>query len=87
MVQAQISSPMSFGDFLAWYPDDGRRYELIEGAVVEMLPTGPHEDVSGFLVAEFNFEIRRNTLPYSIPHTCLVKPSRKDQATCQMWLS
>ena len=55
MVQAQISSPMSFGDFLAWYPDDGRRYELIDGAVVEMLPTGPHEDVSGFLVAEFNF--------------------------------
>ena len=74
MVQARVASPMSFEAFLEWYPDDGRRYELIEGVVVEMLPTGPHEDIGGFLSAEFNFEIRRNKLPYSIPRTCLVKP-------------
>lgn len=73
MVQARVPNPMSFEAFLEWYPDDGRRYELIEGVVVEVLPTGPHEDVSGFLSAEFNFEIRRNKLPYSIPRTCLVK--------------
>ncbi|MGR3275341.1 Uma2 family endonuclease [Acaryochloris marina NIES-2412] len=65
---------MNFGAFLEWYPDDGRRYELIERVVVERLPTGPYEDVSGFLSAEFNFEIRRNQLPYPIPRTCLVKP-------------
>ncbi|EKV02250.1 hypothetical protein Lepto7375DRAFT_4473 [Leptolyngbya sp. PCC 7375] len=74
MVQGRVASPMSFEAFLEWYPDDGRRYELIEGVVVEMLPTGPHEDIGGFLSAEFNFEIRRNKLPYSIPRTCLVKP-------------
>ncbi len=74
MVQARVDSPMSFEAFLEWYPSDGRRYELIEGVVVEMLPTGPHKDISGFLSAEFNFEIRRNQLPYSIPRTCLVKP-------------
>lgn len=74
MVQVRVASPMSFEAFLEWYPDDGRRYELIEGVVVEMLPTGPHEDIGGFLTAEFNFEIRRNNLPYSIPRTCLVKP-------------
>ncbi|WP_235071000.1 Uma2 family endonuclease [Leptolyngbya sp. Heron Island J] len=74
MVQARVTSPMNFEAFLEWYPDDGRRYELIEGVVVEMLPTGPHEDIGGFLSAEFNFEIRRNNLPYSIPRTCLVKP-------------
>lgn len=43
MQQAQIVRPMSFEAFLEWYPDNGRRYELIEGCVVEMLPTGPHE--------------------------------------------
>lgn len=74
MVQAQVEKPISFETFLAWYPEDGRRYELIEGVIVEMLPTGPHEDVSGFLVAELNAEIRRNSLPYSIPRTCLIKP-------------
>jgi Uma2 family endonuclease len=74
MVQAQVEKPISFETFLAWYPEDGRRYELIEGVIVEMLPTGPHEDVSGFLAAELNAEIRRHLLPYSIPRTCLIKP-------------
>ncbi|NJN02770.1 MAG: Uma2 family endonuclease [Leptolyngbyaceae cyanobacterium SL_1_1] len=74
MVQSRVSSPMSFEDFLEWYPEDGRRYELIEGMAVEMLPTGPHEDVGGFLGAELSFEIRRHQLPYSIPRTCLIKP-------------
>ncbi len=74
MVQAQVDRPMSFEAFLEWYPDDGRRYELIEGAVVEMLPTGPHEAVGGFLAAELNFVIRQNDLPYLIPRACLTKP-------------
>jgi Uma2 family endonuclease len=74
MVQTQVEKPISFETFLAWYPEDGCRYELIEGVIVEILPTGPHEDVSGFLVAELNAEIRRNSLPYSIPRTCLIKP-------------
>ncbi len=73
MIQAQ-TKPMSFEEFLEWYPEDGKRYELIEGVVVEMLPTGPHEDLSGFLIAELNFEIRKQQLPYSIPRTCILKP-------------
>lgn len=74
MVQSLARSPMSFEAFLDWYPDDGRRYELIEGGVVEMLPTGPHEDIGGFLSAELNFEIRRSGRPYSIPRNCLIRP-------------
>ncbi|PZO46070.1 MAG: hypothetical protein DCF15_20845, partial [Phormidesmis priestleyi] len=74
MVQSLSQRPMSFGAFLDWYPDDGRRYELIEGSVVEMLPTGPHEDIGGFLSAELNFEIRRSQRPYSIPRNCLIRP-------------
>jgi Uma2 family endonuclease len=74
MVQPQVVNPMRFETFLEWYPNDGRRFELIEGAVIEMLPTGPHEDVAGFLGAEFSFAIRHHKFPYSIPHTCLIKP-------------
>jgi len=74
MVQAFTQSPMSFEAFLDWHPDDGRRYELIEGGVVERLPTGPHEDIGGFLSAELNFEIRRSGKPYSIPRNCLIRP-------------
>ena len=68
------TQPITFDEFCNWYPDNGKRYELIEGEIIEMLPTGPHEDISGFLVAELNLEIRRCQFPYSIPRTCLVKP-------------
>ena len=34
---------LTFEEFLAWYPEDGRRYELIEGEIVEMRPVGQHE--------------------------------------------
>ncbi|MDJ0682614.1 MAG: Uma2 family endonuclease, partial [Xenococcaceae cyanobacterium MO_167.B52] len=64
MVASQTKS-LSFEEFLEWYPEDNKRYELIEGVIVEMLPTGSHEDVSGFLIAELNFEIRKHNLPYS----------------------
>jgi Uma2 family endonuclease len=71
---APQTKPISFEEFIEWYPDDGKRYELIEGVVVEMLPTGSHEDLAGFLVAELNLEIRKQNLPYSIPKNCLLKP-------------
>lgn len=71
---APQTKPISLEEFMEWYPDDGKRYELIEGVVVEMLPTGSHEDIAGFLVAELNLEIRRQNLPYSIPKNCLLKP-------------
>ncbi len=73
MVASQTKS-LSFEEFLEWYPEDNKNYELIEGVIVEMLPTGSHENVSGFLIAELNFEIRKHNLPYSIPKNCLLKP-------------
>ncbi len=71
---APKEKPISFEEFRQSYPEDGKRYELIEGVIVEMLPTGSHEDISGFLIAELNFEIRKQKLPYSIPKNCLLKP-------------
>lgn len=75
MIESQVK-PISFEEFIEWYPDDGKRYELMEGVIIEMLPTGSYEDVSGFIMAELNFEIRRQSLPYSIPRTCIIKPPR-----------
>lgn len=75
MIERQVK-PIEFEEFIEWYPDNGKRYELIEGIIIEMLPTGSHEDVSGFIIAELNFEIRRQSLPYSIPKTCIIKPPR-----------
>jgi Uma2 family endonuclease len=48
MVQA-VPQLLSLEEFLNWYPDRGGRYELWNGVVIEMQPTGPHEQVAGFL--------------------------------------
>ena len=48
MVQA-TGKALSFEAFLEQYPDNGGRYELSEGAVVEVRPTGTPEDIGGFI--------------------------------------
>ncbi len=76
MVQA-LQQPLTFDEFLAWYPDDGCIYELIDGRVVPVNPTGPHEKLSGFLVNQLNRAIDQANLPYFIPRTATVKPFRE----------
>lgn len=76
MVQA-LQRPLTFDEFLAWYPDDGCIYELIDGRVVPVNPTGPHEKLSGFLVNQLNQAIAQANLPYFIPRTATVKPFRE----------
>ncbi|MEM6448007.1 MAG: Uma2 family endonuclease [Cyanobacteria bacterium P01_D01_bin.123] len=74
MVQAQ-TQPLTFEEFLASYPEDGGVYELINGEAVVENPTGQHEEVVAFIVAELNFEIRRLGLSYLLPRTCTLKPA------------
>lgn len=72
MVQA-VSQLMSFQEFLAWKPETGR-YELHDGVVVEMQPTGPHEQVVGLLNRKLNALLDQEDLNYFIPNTALVRP-------------
>lgn len=73
MIQAQSKS-WTFEEFLSDYPDDGQRYELIDGNIIEVRPRGQHEKIAGFIAIELGAEIRRQTLSYFIPNTCCVKP-------------
>ncbi|NEO33532.1 MAG: Uma2 family endonuclease [Symploca sp. SIO3C6] len=75
MIQV-VQTPITFEEFLEWYPDGRGRYELYEGVIVEMNPTGDHEEVAAFLNCKLNVEIDRQSLPYFIPRTYLVKPPR-----------
>lgn len=63
----------TFDEFIAWYPEDGR-YELINGRVCEVKPTGLHEQVGGYLNRRLSVEMDRLGLPYFIPKSCTVKP-------------
>jgi Uma2 family endonuclease len=79
MVQA-ISQLMTLDEFWDWYPDGSGRYELSNGVISEMQPTGPHEQVSGLLGTKLGVEIDRRELPYIIPRQAIVKPIDTDKS-------
>jgi Uma2 family endonuclease len=79
MIQAATKA-LTFEEFAAWKPDNGR-YELHNGGIVEMSqPLGEHEEVIGFLASELTAEFRRLKLPYFIPKQALVKPPENESA-------
>lgn len=59
-------------EFITCYGDDDR-YELIDGDLIDMEPTGPHEQVAAFIGRKLNVEIDRQDAPYFIPYRCLIK--------------
>jgi len=63
----------SFDEFIAQYGDDFR-YELIDGELRDMEPTGPHEAVAGKIAGRIFTEILRSDFNWLIPKTCLIKP-------------
>lgn len=67
------AKPFTFEAFIAQYGDDPR-YELIDGELRDLEPTGPHESVAGKLAGRIYAEILRLGLPWTIPKTCLIKP-------------
>ncbi len=73
MVQS-VPQLMTLEEFLDWYPDGCGRYELWNGVVIEMHPTGTHEQVAGFLGVRLGVEIYRLALPYLIPRQAIIKP-------------
>jgi Uma2 family endonuclease len=64
---------LTFDEFIAQYGDDPR-YELIDGELRDMEPTGPHETVAGKIVGRICTEILRSNSNWIIPRTCLIKP-------------
>jgi Uma2 family endonuclease len=67
------STPIAFEDFLAQYRDNPR-YELADGELIEMEPTGSHEAVGGKLATRVGIAITNAQLPWFIPRTCLIRP-------------
>ncbi|MFN6561416.1 MAG: Uma2 family endonuclease [Nostoc sp. ChiSLP01] len=64
---------LTFEQFLVEYGDNSR-YELIDGELRDMEPTGSHEEVSGNIAGRIYAEILRSNFNWLIPKTCLIKP-------------
>ncbi|MBT9317109.1 Uma2 family endonuclease [Leptothoe spongobia] len=50
------------------------RYELADGELIDMEPTGPHETVAGKLTSKLNIKIDQQQLPWVIPTRAIVRP-------------
>ncbi|NES20667.1 MAG: Uma2 family endonuclease [Symploca sp. SIO3E6] len=67
-----LPQQLTIREFIEQYGDnDG--YELIDGELIEIEPTGPHEQVAAFIGRKLNVAIDNNNENFLIPYRCLVK--------------
>ena len=66
--------PLSVDDFLVRYGDDNR-YELIDGEVFDLEPTGQHEEVAAFITTKVCVQIDTANLPWFVLQRGLLRPS------------
>ena len=69
--------PLSFDEFIDRYGGD-KRYELIDGEVFDLEPTGLHEEVAAFITTKVCVQIDHAGLPWFVLQRGLLRPS--DQA-------
>jgi Uma2 family endonuclease len=65
--------PLSFDEFLTRYGGDNR-YELIDGEVFDLEPTGLHEEVAAFIDRKLNVQIDGAGLPWFVLQRGLLRP-------------
>ncbi|NES22735.1 MAG: Uma2 family endonuclease [Symploca sp. SIO3E6] len=68
-----LTQPLTFDEFITQYSDDFR-YELADGELIDLEPTGPHEAVGGKLATQIGIAITNLQLPWFIPRRCLIQP-------------
>ena len=72
--QPILKKPLSFEEFLARYGGDNR-YELIDGEVFDLEPTGQHEEVAAFITTKVCVQIDGAGLPWFVLQRGLFRPS------------
>ena len=72
--QAIQQKSLSFDEFLAHYGGDNR-YELIDGEVFDLEPTGLHEEVAAFITTKICVQIDDTGLPWFVLQRGLLRPS------------
>lgn len=77
MAPATVKS-IGFSAFIEACPDDGKRYELVNGQIVEMTATRAHDDVADFIYDAFRDEVRRTPADWKVTRFGSVKTLRDD---------
>lgn len=71
--QSLQQKPLSFDEFLARYGGNNR-YELIDGEIFDLEPTGQHEEISAFITAKLCIQIDTIGLPWFVLQRRLLRP-------------
>lgn len=69
--------PLSFDEFLLCHGNDNR-YELIDGEVFDLEPTGPHEEVAAFITQKICVQIELAGLPWLVFQRGLLRPKNTE---------
>lgn len=77
MAPATVKS-IGFSEFIEACPDDGKRYELVNGQIVEMAATRAHDDVADFIYDALRDEVRRTKESWKVTRFCSVRTLRDD---------
>ncbi|MEM9007886.1 MAG: Uma2 family endonuclease [Cyanobacteria bacterium P01_F01_bin.86] len=70
------NKPLSIDEFLARCGDN--HYELIDGEVFDLEPTGPHEEVAAFITTKLCVQIDTLDLSWFVLQRGLLRPSNID---------
>jgi len=76
-ISTQSKQKLTFEQFLAQYPDDGR-YELVDGEIVKILATRQHDDIADFITEQFDREVDRLSLNYKVSGRIMVATLSKN---------
>ncbi len=72
--QLTSQKSLSFDEFLVQYGGNNR-YELIDGEVFDLEPTGQHEEVAAFITAKICVQVEGTGLPWFVLQRGLLRPS------------
>jgi Uma2 family endonuclease len=68
-----LSKTLTFEDFLCQYQNNPR-YELADGELIDIEPTGSYETVSGKVATQIGIHLVAEQVSWFIPRTCLIYP-------------
>jgi Uma2 family endonuclease len=71
--QPTQQKPISFDDFIGRYSADNR-YELIDGELFDLEPTGSHEEVAALITTKICVQIDTTNLPWFVLQRGILRP-------------
>lgn len=78
MTTTQLKSQLTFEQFITQLPDQGGRYELVNGEIVRILRTKRHETLAEHITDIFKAEVKRLQLNYWVSGRIVIRTETEE---------